>query len=177
MQKNIRNLSISSLFIALFVILSYFAINLTILKITLSGLPLILGSLLLGPYYGLLIGGVGAFLEQAIRYGLGPTSILWIIPILIRGLVIGLYAKKKNYIYTTFEIALIMILSGILLTLLNTVSIYINNILLGNKKAIQTMLVMIVPRMLTTLSTNIVYIPIVPFLLKRIKAVMNRSDI
>lgn len=70
-----------------------------------------------------------------------------------------------------------MILSGILLTLLNTVSIYINNILLGNKKAIQTMLVMIVPRMLTTLATNIVYIPIVPFLLKRIKAVMNRSDI
>lgn len=176
MQKNIRNLTISALFIALYVVLSYFAINLKVIKFTFSGFPLILGSLLLGPYYGTIIAGSGALLEQMIRYGLSFNSIIWIMPVLIRGLVIGLYAKKKDYNFNTFELSFIMISSGILLSLLNTLSMFIDSKIMGYYN-FHMVFGMAIPRIINTMLMSIIYIPIVKFLLARLKVIFNQSEI
>lgn len=52
--------------------------------------PLLLEQLYLGPLDGFLIGFFGSFLNQLLTFGLTPTTILWVIPAAVRGLLIGL---------------------------------------------------------------------------------------
>lgn len=86
-----------AMLIAMYVVLSLFSINLGNMKITLDSLPIIVGAALLGPLDGFLIGFFGSFLNQLLTFGLTPTTILWVIPAAVRGLLIGLYAKHCHF--------------------------------------------------------------------------------
>ena len=68
-----------------------------ILKITLDSLPIIVGAALLGPLDGFLIGFFGSFLNQLLTFGLTPTTIIWVLPAAIRGLLIGVYPKHCHF--------------------------------------------------------------------------------
>ena len=63
------------------------------MKITVDSLPILVAALLLGPLDGLAVGLIGSFLNQMLTYGLTVTTVLWILPAGIRGLVVGYYAK------------------------------------------------------------------------------------
>ena len=83
---------------ALYVVLSsYVSLNLGPMKLSLDGLPILIGALMFGPMDGLIIGLLGNFLSQLLgSYGLSATTVLWMLPDGLRGLSVGWYAKKHG---------------------------------------------------------------------------------
>ncbi len=172
MFKNTKVLTTIALLTALYVALSYVAIDLKVMKLSLAGLPVCIGGLLLGGIPGFTIGFLGAFIEQLLRYGLGVTTLLWVVPVAVRGLVVGLYAKKKNFIMNTFEMGFILILSAIILTGLNTVSLYIDS-KLYHYYTFQTIFGMVGIRILTGIATSVIYLVVIPVIVKEMKKVIE----
>ena len=122
-----KRLALDAMLAAMFVVLSLFSINLPGMKITLESLPILVGAALLGPLDGLAIGLVGSFLNQMITYGFTATTLLWIIPAGLRGLLVGLYAKRHDYSMTLRQTVFITIAAALLVTALNTLFLYIDS--------------------------------------------------
>ena len=138
MKKNLLfKLCFVAIMSGLFVVLDFVSIKLgNQLKITVSGLPIILVGLLLGPLYGCVTGLLGAFIGQLITYGLGATTFLWILPAGVRGLLVGLIfimlKKNSNYIYILINI----IISSLAVTVINTLVLYIDGNIYGYYKPV-----------------------------------------
>ena len=101
------------------------------IKLTLESLPVMLGALLFGPVDGALIGLVGTLLYQALRYGLTVTTPLWVLPYVVCGLVMGVYAKKCGFALTTKKTILVSIIANLLVTTLNTAAMYLDSKIFG----------------------------------------------
>ena len=101
------------------------------IKLTLESLPVMLGALLFGPVDGALIGLVGTLLYQALRYGLTVTTPLWVLPYVVCGLAMGLYAKKCGFVLTTKKTILVSIIANLLVTTLNTAAMYLDSKIFG----------------------------------------------
>ena len=97
MKRTTRRLALDAMLSAMFVVLSLISISLPNMKITLDALPVLVASLLFGPLDGLSVGLIGSFLNQLLTYGLSPTTLLWILPAGLRGLLVGLYAKRHQF--------------------------------------------------------------------------------
>ena len=113
---------------ALFVVL---ALHLTFrigneYKITLDGIPIVIGSFLFGPIDGMAIGLVGSFLEQVLTYGRTPTTIFWVLPAVCRGLFLGLF-KKYVPIMKIWQFILLTLFSSIIVTAFNTFAMYVDS--------------------------------------------------
>ena len=93
-----KRLVLDALLIALFFVLSSAAVTIGGIKLTFASLPGILAAMLFGPIDGFVVGFLGAFLEQMLHFGFTPTTLLWILPPAIRGLLVGLgtLAFKKQ---------------------------------------------------------------------------------
>lgn len=132
-HRKTKRLVFDAMFVALYVVLgsSYFSIQLANMKITLAGLPIVLGGLLFGPADGFLIGMVGSFVNQMLSYGFSATTLLWILPAGVRGLVSGWYAKKHGFRLSTPQLAGIVFSGGYLTTVLNTLVLYVDSRLFG----------------------------------------------
>ena len=122
-----RRLALDAMLAAMYVVLSLFSINLPGMKITLDSLPILVGAALLGPLDGLAVGLVGSFLNQMITYGFTATTLLWILPAGLRGLLVGLYAKRHNFDMTLRQTVFITIAAALLVTALNTLFLYIDS--------------------------------------------------
>lgn len=124
-----KRIAIDGAFVALYFILaSYCSINVSMqIRISLSGLPVILCGLLFGPLDGFLVSTAGAFLEQLVSpYGLSPTSPLWMLPAIARGVFVGFAAKSLDYKPNNIQLIAITVLSCLLVTALNTGVTYID---------------------------------------------------
>ena len=119
-----RQIAFDAVLAAMYFALSFISIKLGNWKISVSGLPVLLGALLFGPLDGFLIGVTGAFLEQLISYGITVTTVLWILPIGCRGLVTGLYAKSRKFELSRRQTVFITVLGALLMTALNTAVMY-----------------------------------------------------
>ncbi len=80
---------------ALYVGLDFLAVSLSApfggtMKISISGLPVIISSLLFGPLWGGITGFVGAFVGKMVTYGFDATTLLWTLPAVLRGMSVGL---------------------------------------------------------------------------------------
>ena len=126
-MKNTRKMVTASVLIALYLVLGYLTIDLKLIKISISSLPLVIGGIMMGPWMGLAIGLIGSFLSQMLHYGITSTTILWMIPIASRGLVVGLYAKKHGYQINQFQTTLIMIISSLIASTLYTGAFYVDS--------------------------------------------------
>ena len=122
---------LKALFIAMHVALCYVSINFGNMVITAAGLPIIIGAMMFGPISGLEIGLMGSFLNQMLKYGFTATTILWILPAGIKGLLIGAYAKHKNYKLNRKQMIFIIALSAVIVTTMNTAVMYIDSKLYG----------------------------------------------
>lgn len=114
-----------------FVLSAYVSIKAGNMKFTFAGLPILLAALLFGPVDGMLVGGIGEFLSQIIGYSLTPTTILWIIPAVVRGLMVGLYTKAKRGNPGTVGTSVMIILSSLVVTLLNGLVIWADAVIMG----------------------------------------------
>ncbi len=134
----VRRLVTDALLIALFFVLSSFSVTLFGVKITFASLPGILAAMLFGPIDGLLVGFLGAFMEQMLKFGFTATTFLWILPPAYRGLLIGLGAvlfKKQmslDYLFTVrrpYVYYLVNLVVAVLVSLGNTGAYYVDSIL------------------------------------------------
>lgn len=115
--------------IAINVVLSILTpIKLSNFKFTFEAFPILVAGILFGPIDGLIVGTFGSAIYQIMfsGYGLMITTPLWIIPHALSGLLVGLYSKKHNYSLSNKQTILITIISAFVVTILNTLAIYID---------------------------------------------------
>jgi ECF transporter S component (folate family) len=122
-----KRLALDAMLAAMFVVLSLFSINLPGMKITLDSLPILIGAALLGPLDGLAVGLIGSFLNQMITYGFSATTVLWILPAGLRGLLVGLYAKHHGFSMNAAQCVFITVSTALLVTALNTLFLYVDS--------------------------------------------------
>ena len=92
---NVRALCRMALLVAVYVLLSItLAIKTPYLEFTFKSLPVMAGALLFGPVVGGLVALIGEFLSQLLAWGLTPTTILWVLPPVANGLVVGAVAAR-----------------------------------------------------------------------------------
>lgn len=75
---------------ALYVPLALFlAVQIGNVRISFGSLPVVVAALLLGPLESVAVAFVGEFLKQILSYGFTATTLLYLIPPALRGLIIG----------------------------------------------------------------------------------------
>lgn len=126
-----KRIACDAMLCAMYVALSFVSINLPNMKLSVDSLPILVAAALLGPIDGLVVGLLGSFLNQMLTYGFTVTTLLWILPAGVRGLLVGLYAKKRNFDMTLEQTALITILSALVVTALNTLVMFIDSKIFG----------------------------------------------
>ena len=171
-KLNTKMLCTEAIMAALFVVFDILATNFSgifggNIKFSLSGLPIIICSLLFGPVSGMLVGLVGAFASQMLTYGFTATTVLWILPAVARGLITGClfiaFGRKLNFGYIT----LITIISSIVITALNTLVGYIDSLVYGYPYAVFAMTTL--TRFITGVATAVVYSIILVPIIKELK--------
>lgn len=120
MKITTRQLAMDAMLAAMCAVLGYLAIDTGTIKVTFESLPILLGAVLFGPIDGLLIGGVGTGIYQLLRYGVSVTTVLWMLPYMLCGFLVGLYAKKKEFSMTKAETVFIVVFNELLITVLNS---------------------------------------------------------
>ena len=135
MQKiSNRKLALLSLFAAMVAVLEIYSIHLANFRFTFESLPIYLSALLFGPFSGAAVGGIGTLISQTITFGLMPTTLLWVLPYIIIGAVSGLYAKRKNFHFSSKDLRLFLLCTELTITGLNTLGLYIDSHVYGYYK-------------------------------------------
>jgi uncharacterized membrane protein len=129
-------LAIDSMMASLYFVLAYFAIKIGNITITPASITIVLVSLLYSPQDAILVGLVGETINQMAKYGPSPTTVLWLIPVILRASIIsfsqlvcrrkGTYLERHLVLYF-----LIIILAGLVTTAANTGIIFLDGYLMN----------------------------------------------
>lgn len=139
-KMNTKRIALNAVLIATYIVLSMLAFNLGPIKFTFEAFPVILCAVIFGPIDAMIVGGIGELLNQLLTFGITPTTVLWILPIVSRGLIVGIVAKlwkkksgdtgiveKKNP--TVFFV--VCIVTAIIHSILNTLALYVDSKMFG----------------------------------------------
>ncbi len=165
---NAKRMTVISMLAAMCAVLGAISIDLGNLKITLESIPVILGAALFGPIDGALVGFVGTFVYQVVRYGFSVTTLLWMLPYCVCGLIVGFYAKKRNYNLSVKQMILIVVIAELVITTLNTGVLYIDSKIYGYYSAVY-IFGTLVPRYLICVGKAVAEGALLPLLIKPIK--------
>ena len=136
MKKNrdkafsVKRIATNAVLIAIYIAISMLAFNMGPFKLTFEAFPVIVCAVIFGPVDAMLVGGIAELINQLFTFGVTPTTILWILPILIRGFMIGIFSKvwkKKN----TVVFLVICIVAAVVHSLLNTLALYVDSKMFG----------------------------------------------
>ena len=125
-QSIVFKMTLLGLSLALYIALSFASINLQFIKISMTGLPVIFIAVVYGPLEGALVGGIGEFIYQLSSYGLTPTTALWILPTIVRGLIVGFMFKQKDVKKHLKLWVFTVILCCLAVTIVNTFVIWLD---------------------------------------------------
>ncbi len=131
-----RQMAIDSMLAAMCAVLGAVSIEMGNMRLTLESVPILIGALLFGPADGAVIGFVGSFVYQVLRYGFTATTLLWILPYVVCGLVVGFIAKRRGFDMNTRQTVLTVVLAELLITTLNTGALYIDSKVYGYYSAV-----------------------------------------
>lgn len=138
------------------------------MKISFSGLPVVIVAIVGGPLWGAATGFIGELAVQGYYYGFGITTLLWVIPAAARGLLMGwlfrAFKKSTRPLILTVE----TVLSSIAVTLLNTVGILIDQTIYGYSSYIATV-IKIPLRIATGAITAVLFSLLLPMVLRPLK--------
>lgn len=126
-----RQLAIDAMLCAVCAVLGYVALDLGSIKITFESLPILLGAMLFGPVDGMLVGGIGTLIYQLVRYGVTATTPLWILPYVVCGLLVGAWARRRDFALSPRQTVVLVVLAELAVTALNTVALYVDSKLYG----------------------------------------------
>ena len=173
---NTKRLTTLAMLIAIYTVLSILTpIKLSNFKFTFEAFPILIAGLLLGPVDGLIVGAVGSALYQLLfsGYGITPTTPLWILPHALSGLVVGLYAKYKNYDLDFKHIVFISIISALLVTSFNLLALYVDSKMFGYYS--KTLVFgNIIFKIITGVILAFIYSSVLPKLLSFLKKQLNQ---
>lgn len=130
-SEKIKMLCLASVMAALYVALDFLAVSVSApfggtLKLSFSGLPVIIVSIVGGPLWGAATGFVGAFIGQLVTYGLAPTTLLWVLPAVVRGLLFGFLFNAFGRRTSVGILAVETCVSSLAVTLINTGALLID---------------------------------------------------
>ena len=108
-----------------------------------------------------------------LKFGIDPTTVLWIVPVGIRGLLIGVYAKARKLKPRIWEMIPLIIITSFIATILNTVGLYIAGYI---NMAEKSWWAIMGPRMLNSLLVSVVCIIIVLPLIKPLRKFLHISE-
>ena len=133
---NIYTICMIALLTAMVVLLKRtLAIETPYIKINFAPLPIMLAAMLFGPVEGMVVGLLGEFIAQITGpYGLAPTTVLYVAPAAIRGVVVGLGAVGCRRTGRRIERRPVVcyavgIAGAVLTTVGNTVSIWLESVM------------------------------------------------
>ena len=167
-----KQMTTDAILAAMCAVLGMISLDFGNLKITFESLPIIIGALLFGPIDGLAIGGIGTLIYQLLRYGVSATTLLWMLPYALCGLVVGAYAKKNDFDLSMKKLCFIVIISELMVMLLNTGVMYIDIKIYGYY-AFAYIFGTFVIRFVISMAKSFVFTAIIPLLLKPIKRVID----
>lgn len=122
-----RRLTMNAAFIAIYVVLDMFSIYIgNYIKLSFAAFPLLVAAILFGPIDGVIVAGIGEFIYQMLMYGMGPTTVIWMIPPMVHALVAGLMAKKYGGSLSMRQAGVVVLVSGLIAAVLTTGSIYLD---------------------------------------------------
>lgn len=101
----------------------------TAIEVSLTSLPILFAAFLLGPVDALTVALVSSFLKQVILYGVGPTTVVWMLPSVLFALIAGLLALPiRKYAASApagiIGLTLLTVLSELIFTIATTAVIY-----------------------------------------------------
>jgi len=169
-----KRLAVDAMLAAMFFVLSLFSINLPGMKITLDSLPILVAAALLGPLDGLAVGLVGSFLNQMITYGFTATTLLWILPAGLRGLLVGLYAKRLGFSMSLRQTVLITVATALFVTALNTLLLYIDSWVYSYSYV--AALPTLVLRIIAGVITAVVFSLLLPSILSALRRILGKNE-
>ena len=141
------------------------AIDISIAKLTFENVPIVIAGLLFGPVDGMLVGFVGTFLSQLLRYGLEASTMLWVAPYVFSGLAVGIGAMICRFRPKIWQLIIIMIVDAVIVTGLNTLGLYIYYYyILQTPK--ETVFAAIPVRLAVSVVKGIIYAILIPLLIK-----------
>lgn len=129
-------LAIDSMMASLYFVLAYFSIRFGNITLTPASICVVIVSLLYSPSDAIFVALVGETINQMAKYGPGPTTVLWLIPGLLRALIISfvalIYRKKNTYLENHLVSYFItIIIAGLVTTSANTGIIILDGILMN----------------------------------------------
>lgn len=92
-KMNVKRMCYAALLAAMYLPLSlYAAVQVGNVRISFGSLPVVAAALLFGPVDAMIVAMVGEFFKQLLTYGVTYTTVLYLIPPALRGVVVGLGA-------------------------------------------------------------------------------------
>ena len=133
---NIYTICMIALLTAMMVLLKRtIAIETPYFKFNFASLPIMLAAMLFGPVEGMVVGLLGEFIAQITGpYALAPTTVLYVAPAAIRGVVVGLgavWCRRTGKRIESRPVACyaICVAGAVFTTLGNTVSIWLESVM------------------------------------------------
>ena len=133
---NIYTICMIALLTAMMVLLKRtIAIETPYIKINFASLPIMLGAMLFGPAEGMVVGLLGELIAQITGpYGLAPTTVLYVAPAAVRGVVVGMGALWCRRTGRRMESRPVVcyavgVVGAVLTTVANTVSIWLESVM------------------------------------------------
>ena len=177
LREQTKKLTLCAVMAAVYVGLDFiaFAVSAPLggtMKISFSGLPVIIVAVLCGPLWGAATGFVGAFIGQLLSYGLTVTTVLWVLPAVVRGLVFGLLfiAFKKSLKFAPLCVATVV--SSLFVTAFNTLAMYLDAKIF--KYPVVILGIGLINRIVVGVLTAVVFAVIVPPIIKLINRIYKR---
>lgn len=169
-RLNIRMMAVDAVLIAMYVVLNSISFRTANIKFTLDAFPIIVGAVMFGPLHGSIIGFLGSGIYQLFfsGYGISPTTLLWMLPVVIRGLIVGLYSRHKSYEPPMGGLVAITILAGVLTTAFNTLALYVDSIIY-HYYSYELVFGLLIPKFIISIVLAIVFALIIPSLVKKIR--------
>ena len=121
-----RQLALNAVLAAMCAALGYLSLDFGNLKITFESVPILIGALLFGGLDGAAIGAVGTLIYQLLRYGITVTTPLWILPYVLCGLVVGIYARRHDFQLSQWQVIFIVVLAELMVTGINTLALIVD---------------------------------------------------
>ncbi len=171
-KTNTRRLALDAMLAAMYVALSLVSIKLPNIKLSFDSLPILVAAALFGPVHGMAVGLIGSFINQMLTYGFTVTTVLWILPAGVRGLIVGLYAKKKGFNMSMKQTVFIVILSALVVTAINTFVIYLDSVIFGYY-SYALVFGAIIPRIIAGILTGLILASVLPSIINTLKKKLN----
>ena len=170
-----QQLTLDAMLAAMCAVLGYLAIDTGTVKITFESVPVLVAALMFGPIDGMAVGFVGTLVYQLLRYGVSVTTPLWILPYVLCGLIVGLYAKKKPFPLKQGQIVFIIVVAELVITALNTLTLYVDSKVYGYyfPGIIQGALVL---RLVLCVVKAVAYAYVLPLLLKPLRKYIRKKS-